>query len=385
MAPSIPLQRVDGAIDTLQLGAQRTHRAYVARWWVSSDAMKAMSVIPGQPASAQTADVPEPDRSDGTILVEGLLVGICGTDGEILRGYGQPPPGKDRLVIGHESLGRVIDSPAGAPVREGDLVVGVVRRPDPVPCVACAADQWDFCENGEYTERGIKGLDGYGATQWRVDPRFAIPVPAPLGDLGVLTEPASVVAKAWEQIDKIAARSPRSGRVALIVGAGPIGLLAALLGVQRGFEVHVLDRVTDGPKPGLVAELGASYLHGPISDIGIKPNVVVECTGVGELVIELAGRAASAAVICLAGISSGQRSLPVNLDQVNASLVLENAVLFGTVNAARRNYEQAVDALAKADPAWLTRLISRRVPLSSWTQALDRQPDDVKVTVDLTS
>jgi len=347
--------------------------------------MKAMSVIPGQPASAQTADVPEPDRSDGTILVEGLLVGICGTDGEILRGYGQPPPGKDRLVIGHESLGRVIDSPAGAPVREGDLVVGVVRRPDPVPCVACAADQWDFCENGEYTERGIKGLDGYGATQWRVDPRFAIPVPAPLGDLGVLTEPASVVAKAWEQIDKIAARSPRSGRVALIVGAGPIGLLAALLGVQRGFEVHVLDRVTDGPKPGLVAELGASYLHGPISDIGIKPNVVVECTGVGELVIELAGRAASAAVICLAGISSGQRSLPVNLDQVNASLVLENAVLFGTVNAARRNYEQAVDALAKADPAWLTRLISRRVPLSSWTQALDRQPDDVKVTVDLTS
>jgi threonine dehydrogenase-like Zn-dependent dehydrogenase len=346
--------------------------------------MKAMSVIPGKPDSAETADVPDPDRADGTILVEGLLVGICGTDGEILRGYGEPPPGAQRLVIGHESLGRVVAAPDGAPLSPGDLVVGVVRRPDPLPCVACAVDQWDFCETGEYTERGIKGRDGYGATQWRVDPRFAIEVPAQLGDLGVLTEPASVVAKAWEQIDRIAARAPRSGRVALVVGAGPIGLLAALLGVQRGFEVHVLDMVTDGPKPPLVADLGATYHHGAIGDIGIKPDVVVECTGVGALVIELAGRVASAAVICLAGISSGQRSLPVNLDKVNAEMVLENAVLFGTVNAARRNYDQAVAALAKADPDWLARLISRRVPLSSWPQALDRQPHDVKVTVDLT-
>jgi threonine dehydrogenase-like Zn-dependent dehydrogenase len=343
-----------------------------------------MSVIPGNPGSAEVAEVPEPDPADGAILVEGLLVGICGTDGEIIRGYGEPPRGADRLIIGHESLGRVIEAPAGAPVQAGDLVMGVVRRPDPVPCPACAADQWDFCENGEYSERGIKGLNGYGAATWRIEPRFAVPVPHQLGDVGVLTEPCSVVAKAWEQIDRIAARAPRSGKVALVVGAGPIGLLAALLGVQRGFEVHVLDRVTGGPKPGLVADLGATYHRGAIADIPVKPDVVVECTGVGELVIELAGRVAAAAVICLAGISSGTRSLPVNLDKVNADMVLENAVLFGTVNAALRNYEQAVAALVKADPAWLDRLISRRVPLSGWTRALDRQPGDVKVTVDLT-
>ena len=343
-----------------------------------------MSVIPGKPGSAEAAELPDPDPADGAILVEGLLVGICGTDGEIVRGYGVPPPGAHRLVIGHESLGRVAEAPAGAPVQPGDLVVGIVRRPDPVPCQACAVGQWDFCENGQYTERGIKGLDGYGAARWRIEPRFAIPVPPRLADTGVLTEPASVVAKAWEQIDRIAARAPRSGKVALVVGAGPIGMLAALLGMQRGFEVHVLDRVTDGPKPGLVADLGATYHHGAIADIPVKPDVVVECTGIGELVIELAGRVASAAVICLAGISSGTRSLPVNLDKVNADMVLENAVIFGTVNAARRNYEQAVAALAAADPKWLTRLISRRVPLSDWTRALDRQPDDVKVTVDLT-
>jgi len=343
-----------------------------------------MSVVPGQADSALTAEVPDPGLSDGAVLVQGVLVGICGTDAEILHGYGQPPPGADRLVIGHESLGRVLTAPSGSGLYPGDLVAGVVRRPDPVPCAACAADQWDFCENGEYSERGIKGLDGYGATRWRVDPRFAIGIPAQLGEHGVLTEPASVVAKAWEQIDKIAARAPRSGRVALVVGAGPIGLLAALLGVQRGFEVHVLDRVTDGPKPGLVAALGATYHCGRITDLEVRPDVVVECTGVGELVIELSGKVASAAVICLAGISSGQRSLPVNLDKINADMVLENAVIFGTVNAARRNYEQAVDALAKADPEWLAGLISRRVPLSSWPDALDRQPHDVKVVVDLT-
>jgi glucose 1-dehydrogenase len=346
--------------------------------------VKVMSVIPGRANSAQTAEVPDPPAADGSILVEGLLVGICGTDAEILHGYGQPPPGAERLVIGHESLGRVLAAPAGSGLCPGDLVAGVVRRPDPVPCAACAADQWDFCENGEYSERGIKGLDGYGAARWRVDPRFAISVPPQLGEHGVLTEPGSVVAKAWEQIDKIAARAPRSGRVALVVGAGPIGLLAALLGVQRGFEVHVLDRVTDGPKPPLVTALGAAYHTGRITDLDVRPDVVVECTGVGELVIELSGKVASAAVICLAGISSGQRSLPVNLDKINAGMVLENAVIFGTVNAARRNYEQAVDALAKADPEWLAGLISRRVPLSSWHDALDRQSDDVKVVVDLT-
>jgi threonine dehydrogenase-like Zn-dependent dehydrogenase len=178
------------------------------------------------------------------------------------------------------------------------------------------------------------------------------------------------VAKAWEQVERIGSRAHWEPAKAVITGAGPVGLLAALLGVQRGFEVHVLDRVTDGPKPGLVAALNATYHTGKISELELKPDVVVECTGVGELVIQLAGQVASAAVICLAGISSGQRSLPVNVDEVNAAMVLENAVLFGTVTAA--------------DPVWLSGLISRRLPLSSWPDALDREPHDVKVVVDLT-
>jgi glucose 1-dehydrogenase len=349
--------------------------------------MKAMSVIPGRSGSELIAELPDPPPAEGSVLVQGLLAGICGTDAEILRGGGQPPAGGPRLVIGHESLGRVLAAPADAPVRPGDLVAGVVRRPDPVPCPACAAGRQDFCENGRYTERGIKGLDGYGATRWRVSPRYAVPVPDRLGDLGVLTEPGSVVAKAWEQIDALALRAPRPGsrvRTALITGAGPIGMLAALLGRQRGYQVHVFDRVTAGPKPALVAALGAAYHHGPAAALDLCPDVVLECTGAGELVVELAGKLAQAGVLCLIGISSEQGRMPVDVSRVAASMVLGNSLVFGTVSAARRHYEQAVTALALADPAWLGGLISRRVPLSGWQAGLARQPSDVKVVVDLT-
>jgi threonine dehydrogenase-like Zn-dependent dehydrogenase len=346
-----------------------------------------MSVIPGRPGSALIAELPEPGPDEGSVLAAGLLAGICGTDAEILRGGGAPPDGRTRLVIGHESLGRVLEAPPDAPVRTGDLVAGLVRRPDPVPCPACAAGQADFCANGRYTERGIKGLDGYGATCWRVSPRFAVRVPDALGDLGVLTEPGSVVAKAWEQIDRIAGRAPRPGsrvRVALVTGAGPIGMLAALLGRQRGYQVHVFDRVASGPKPVLVAALGATYHHGPAGRLDLRPDVVLECAGASQLVIELAPRLAPAGLMCLIGISSAEQSQPVNMNRLGRSMVLGNSVVFGTVSAARRHYEQAVEALSRADPAWLSGLISRRVPLSRWPEGLARKPEDVKVVVDLT-
>lgn len=352
--------------------------------------MKAMSVIPGRRGSALIADLADPPPAEGPVLVRGLLAGICGTDAEILRGGGQPPDGESRLVIGHESLGRVLEAPADAPVRPGDLVAGVVRRPDPVPCPACAEGQWDFCANGQYTERGIKGLDGYGATLWRVSPRFAVRVPDRLGDLGVLTEPGSVVAKAWEQIDRMTLRAPRPGSrvgVALVAGAGPIGMLAALFGHQRGYQVHVFDQVAAGPKPALVAALDATYHHGPagtLEALDLRPDVALECTGAGELVVELAGKLAQAGVLCLIGVSSARRRLPVDMNRVGRSAVLGNSLIFGTVSAARRHYEQAVEALARADPAWLGGLISRRVPLSSWPEGLAREPGDVKVVVDLT-
>ncbi|MEO6859025.1 MAG: glucose 1-dehydrogenase [Solirubrobacteraceae bacterium] len=346
--------------------------------------MKAITVVPGKPDQVQVSDQPGLQPESGTLLVQGRLLGICGTDVDIVEnGYGWPPPGHDRLVIGHESLGAVLDAPDGSGFSVGDLVVGIVRRPDPVPCGPCSQGEWDFCRNGRYTERGIKELDGYGSQLWRIEPDFAIRVDPGLGDCGVLLEPASVLAKAWEQTDRIFSRATWRPSVALVTGAGPIGLFAALLGVQRGLQVHVLDRVATGPKPQLVADLGATFHTGDVADIGVTPDVVIECTGHGPLVFELANVVAPDAVICLTGISSGTRTVAVGLDQVNKAMVLENTVLFGSVNAGRRHYQQAADALTRADRNWLERLITRRVPMSGFADALHKNDDDVKVVVDL--
>lgn len=346
--------------------------------------MRAVSVIPGKPDTAQVRDLPDPPVSDGTVLVEGLLAGVCGTDLEIVdEGAGSPPEGEERLVLCHESLGRVLEAPGGSGLVAGDVIAGIVRRPDPEPCRCCAAGEWDFCRNGRYTERGIKGRHGYGAQRWRVDPEFAVRIDGSLGDVGVLLEPASVVAKAWEQVERIASRACSDPRRVLVTGAGPIGLLAALVAVQRGFDVHVLDVVTSGPKPALVADLGATYHHQGVDALGFEPDLVVECTGVGSLVFDLTDACAPNAVICLTGISSGQRAVPANLDEFNKDIVLENTVIFGSVNAARRHYEQAASVLAAADPAWLGRLITRRVPLDRWPEALHKREGDVKVVVDL--
>src|SRR5499427_10324912 len=170
--------------------------------------MRAITVSPGLADSARLDDVPEPPPADGAVLVRSLALGVCGTDREILSGaYGTAPPGEGRLVLGHESLGQVELAPPGCGFSEGDLVVGIVRRPDPVPCPACAVGEWDMCRNGRYTERGIKERNGYGAERFRLESEFAVRVDPGLGLLGVLLEPASIVAKAWDHTERIGHRS----------------------------------------------------------------------------------------------------------------------------------------------------------------------------------
>ena len=345
--------------------------------------MRAITVVPGRQGSARLDEVDEPDESLGAMLVEAVAMGVCGTDVEIVNGeYGWAPPGRERLVLGHESLGRVVEAPTGSGFSPGDLVAGMVRWPDPVPCPNCAVDEWDMCRNGRYTEHGIKERDGFGSERWRVPPERAVKIDPALGHLGVLLEPASILAKAWEHVERIGRRARWEPHVALITGAGPIGLLAALLAVQRGLEVHVLDRVTEGPKPALVADLGGTYHTGGVVEAYKDPDVVIECTGVGQVVLDTIGNLAPGGIVCLAGVAGAGRPLSIDAGALNRELVLENDVVVGSVNANRRHYQAAADALARADRAWLERLITRRVPLERWSEALERGPDDVKVTVE---
>ena len=344
--------------------------------------MRAVTVIPGTAGSARLDDVPEPTADLGSVFVQALAVGVCGTDVEIASGaYGWAPPGRERLILRHESLGRVLDpGPSGFAV--GDHVVGIVRRPDPVPCPNCAVGEWDMCSNGRYTERGIKQVDGFMSDRWRIEPEYAVRVDASLGVLGVLLEPTTVLVKAWEHIAAIGRRTFWDPSTVLVTGAGPIGLLAALIGVQQGADVHVLDRATNGRKPALVDALGARYHMGPISELGLAPDIVVECTGVAPLVRAAADSAAPGAIICLTGVGGPivpDASAPTTL---LTDMVLKNFVVFGSVNANRRHYYRAAQVLAKADRSWLEQLITRRVAPDAFEQALAREPDDIKVVIE---
>ena len=346
--------------------------------------MIAFPLAPGQQGSARLEDVDEPPRSDGPILAETLAVGVCGTDMQMVAGRkGVAPPGRERIVLGHEVVGRVLEGPHDGALAAGDLMVGIVRRPDPVPCGNCAAGEWDMCRNGRYTERGIKGRDGFASERWRLSLEFAVRIDCGLAPAGILVEPASIVAKGWEQIDRIGGRSYWEPHRTLVIGAGTIGLLAALLGVQRGLEVHVLDVADRGPKPALVRDLGATYHAGPVAVAAKGADIVLECSG-ADMLQDILPHLGRNAIVCLLGTAPGvEGGLPTG-QAISKRMVLENTVVFGSVNANRRHYQTGMEALSWADLDWLQRLITRRVPLREWRRALVRDCHDVKTVLDFT-
>ncbi|WP_182873553.1 glucose 1-dehydrogenase [Microbispora sp. H10670] len=346
--------------------------------------MRALTVVPRRAGSLALTEVPDPVPGPGDLLVESVAVGVCGTDREVIAGdYGYAPPGRERLIIGHESLGRVRQAPAGSGFSPGDLVVGLVRYPDPVPCVACAHGEPDMCRNGRYTMRGLKELDGYASELWSVETDRAVRLDSGLGESGVLLQPASVVAKAWEQIEKIGRRSWYEPRRVLVTGAGPFGMLAALLGVQRGLDVHVFDFVKGGPKAALVADLGATYHTGWIEDVvtALKPDVVVEACGAAEVFTGTLSAIGPYGIVCLTGVTPGSRRITVDVGMLNREMVLENAVVIGTIDSNLRHFTAAAGALAVSNRDWLARLISRRVPLHSYAGAYERRENEVKVVL----
>jgi len=344
--------------------------------------MKAITVEPHKPETTRLEDIPEPDPRGGSVLVEAVAVGVCGTDVEIVQGkYGWAPRGRTRLVLGHESLGRVLDPGPSGVLQAGDLVVGIVRRPDPVPCPSCAVGEWDMCRNGQYTERGIKEIDGFMSERWRIEPEYAMKIDGSLGMLGVLLEPATVVTKAWEQVITVGRRAFWEPQTVLVTGAGPIGLLAALVARQHGLDVHVLDRAESGPKPSLVRALGATFHTGTVAEVGVEPDVIVECTGVGQVIKDSIQAVAPGGVVCLTGVGTGGRTLGLPTADVASNVVLRNNVVVGSVNANKRHWYKAGQVLARADRAWLAGLVTRSVPPEEFMRALQRQPEDIKVVI----
>jgi len=342
--------------------------------------MRAVTIAPRTPGSLRLDDIPAPRPAPGQLLVQALAVGVCGTDRELIDGhYGEAPPGEKRLVLGHESLGRVLEAPAQSAFAAGDLVVGIVRHPDPVPCANCAAGEWDMCRNGLYTERGIKQAHGFCSDFFTIENSMAVKVEKSLGLAAVLLEPASILAKAWEHIERIGKRARWEPRRVLVTGAGPVGLMAALMGMQRGLEVHVQDHNETGPKPALVRELGAKYFSAETEG---GYDIIIECSGAPAIIRKVLGFETPNLIVCLTGLSPAPSDVKLELAPWNQAMVLNNQVVFGTVNANRRHYRQAAEALARAGKAWLERLITRKIRLrEKWQQAYEKVRGDVKTVI----
>ena len=359
--------------------------------------MRAMAVIPGQ-REFGVMDVPRPElQGERDVMVKVREVGICGTDREICEfRYGTPPPGRERFVLGHEAVGEVVA--IGKSVRSlepGELVVMTVRRPcDVASCVACRASRPDFCITGEFCERGIKEADGFMTEHVVEDEHYLVPVPRALADVAVLIEPLAVAAKASFQLEMILNRYPWEpiGLRALVLGAGPIGLLGAMMFVARQLETNVYSlEPADSERARLVRSFGANYISARDVDLAAlreragEFNVIFEAVGPAKVAFGSLGALAANGVMILSGLPSGQKPVESDLDGIMRDIVLKNQVVFGTVNASRAGFAAAVRSLEQfmtLFPGAVRSLITERVALAD-APALLRKGGGIKQVVEL--
>jgi threonine dehydrogenase-like Zn-dependent dehydrogenase len=364
--------------------------------------MKAIAVNPAR-RSVDLIDHPEPHLVTPTdVKVRILDVGVCGTDREICAfDYGTPPAGNAHLVIGHESLGEVVEVGSGAGrVKAGDLVIPTVRRPcTHSECIACRAGRQDFCYTGDFQERGIKERHGFMTELVVDDERYMNVVPGTLRDCAVLVEPLTIAEKALQQVWQVQQRLPwlecdgtgapsGHGHRAVVIGAGPVGLLGAKALVLNGFETTVYSRGAEpNPKATLVTGIGARYLDAE----AIPPAQLAEQVGNIDLVYEAAGASAVAfdvmqvlgtnGIFIFSGVPGRKAPITVDTDLIMRNLVLKNQVVFGTVNAGRAAFEAAVRDVGEFARRWpdaVRALISGRFPMTAYQDLLLGRPGGIK-------
>jgi threonine dehydrogenase-like Zn-dependent dehydrogenase len=338
--------------------------------------MKAVAVIPGKQDSLHLAELPKPSLEDipdaRGVIVQVIRVGVDGTDKEINAAeYGQAPPGYDFLVIGHECLGRVVEvGEAVTEFKPGDYVVPTVRRPG--QSFYDQVGQYDMTTDTVYYERGINLRHGYLTEYFVEHPDYLVKVPQGLRHVGVLLEPTSVIEKgiiqAYEAQRRLKIWRPKR---AAVLGAGTIGLLAALSLRMRGLEVTSFG-LTPAPyrNSDLLEEIGARYVstketslreaagkYGPF-------DLMFEATGFAPIVFEAMEHLGKNGVLILSSVTGGGRNIQVPADMINLGFVLGNKIMVGTVNANREYFEAGVYDLSRAElefPGWLAKLLTHPV------------------------
>ena len=345
--------------------------------------VKAVTVIPGVPESLRLRDADKPKPGNGQVLLRPIRVGICGTDKEIIEGkYGKAPPGSQYLILGHEALAVVEELGGGVDnVSVGDVVVPTVRRP-----VNCNLPV-DYCPMGHYVEHGIWGLHGHAAKYSVTDAKYLVKVPKELVDVAVLTEPLSVVEKGIDVAMSIGrARFDWKPTNALILGAGPIGLLSTMVLRLMGLStVTVATRPPDSLKARLVRDLGGTYVDAALTSVEGSFDIVVEATGSPQIMVDGLRHLAPNGVMVLLGVYPPGGSIS-NLGDLMTDSVLNNKVIVGSVNAGIRHFEMGLRHMADAKDRfgdWLSRLITKRATLDNYQEAYSWTHEDVKTVLEI--
>ncbi|MGH7821199.1 MAG: glucose 1-dehydrogenase [Candidatus Binatia bacterium] len=364
--------------------------------------MKAVAVVPSKKEVSLIDLEPPRVRRPTEAKVRILDVGICGTDREICAfDYGFPPPESSHLVIGHESLGEVVEvGPAVTRVRPGDLVVTMVRRPcRHEECVACRSGRQDFCYTGDFTERGIKQAHGFMTELVVDDEQYMNVVPPGLREVAILVEPLTIAEKALTQIWQVQQRLPwacelRPGKSAghchraVVLGAGPVGLLGAMALSAANFETFVYSREPAGsPKAKLVESFGARYVSAAetsidgLADVVGNIDVVYEAAGAASVAFDVMRVLGVNGVFVFTGVPGRRGPVEVDTGLLMRNLVLKNQVVFGTVNANREAFEGAIRDLGRFSELWpdaVRALITGRFPVEAYHDLLLGAPSGIK-------
>jgi len=356
--------------------------------------MKAIVVTPGEKNSIDMRDVPDPKLTADQVAVKMLRVGLCGTDGEINQGlYGATPSGDDYLILGHENFGVV--EQVGKDVTgftAGDLVVATVRRPCGA-CANCGEGENDMCTSGGYVERGIKGRHGFMAQYYVESPRFLNKIPADVKSIGVLLEPMSVVEKGIDHAFNLQKRLHWHPQLALVLGGGPVGLLAAAVLRNRGMRTVVVGREPSTDFRAQIAlGIGAEYLSVEGIQLADLPkllgplDLIIEATGSATVVFGAMQILAPNGVLCLLSVTGGYKTEQQPIERINQLLVLGNQVVFGSVNANPRHFRMGVEDFQSIEKKWpgvLGRLITHQLPWTEYRTWFTQRGVGIKTTLEI--